>query len=199
MAASASSVDVQGEKRRLRKQAADVRVAAWRQHGKDALKDVAEHGLAFLALEGLKTVSGFRAIREEIDPEPLLRVLDQHGHSLALPVIIGKHQPLLFRIWRPGDELGTGQWGIEEPLPSADVVEPDVVLVPLLAVDAQGYRIGYGGGYYDRSLERLREMKPVVSVGLAFDEQKVDAVPHLDYDQRLDWILTPSGPYRCSG
>ena len=88
-------------------------------------------------------------------------------------------------------------WGIGEPLPSAPVLEPDVMLVPLLAFDARGYRLGYGGGFYDRTIAQLRNQKPVLTIGVAFDEQRVDAVPHVDYDQRLDWVLTPSGPLRC--
>ena len=93
--------------------------------------------------------------------------------------------------------MGSGTWGIAEPLPSRAALEPDIVLVPLLAFDAQGYRLGYGGGFYDRSLAGLRAKKPIVAVGIAYDELKVDAVPHLDYDQRVDWVLTPSGPLRC--
>jgi 5-formyltetrahydrofolate cyclo-ligase len=71
--------------------------------------------------------------------------------------------------------------------------------VPLLAFDAAGWRLGYGGGFYDRTLRRLRARKAIVAVGLAYDEQRIDAVPHLDYDERLDWVLTPSGPIRCVG
>ena len=78
------------------------------------------------------------------------------------------------------------------------MVEPDILLVPLLAFDAQGRRLGYGGGFYDRTLAGLRARKRIVAVGLAYDEQQIDEVPHLDYDQRLDWVLTPSGPMRCS-
>jgi 5-formyltetrahydrofolate cyclo-ligase len=95
--------------------------------------------------------------------------------------------------------MGKVQWGISEPLPDKPVLEPDVVLVPLLAFDTQGFRLGYGGGFYDRTLARLRAIKPVVAVGIAYDELKVDAVPHRSYDERLDWVLTPSGPQRCSG
>ena len=71
------------------------------------------------------------------------------------------------------------------------------MLVPLLAFDARGYRIGYGGGFYDRTIAQLRNQKPVLTIGIAFDEQRVESVPHVDYDQRLDWVLTPSGPLRC--
>ncbi len=71
-----------------------------------------------------------------------------------------------------------------------------MVLGPLLAFDAEGYRLGYGGGFYDRTLARLRSLKRVVAIGLAYDGQRVDAVPHVDYDEPLDWVLTPSGPIR---
>ena len=81
---------------------------------------------------------------------------------------------------------------------SAPAVDPDVVLCPLLAFDRTGHRLGYGGGFYDRTLARLRALKPVVAIGLAYDEQRVDAVPHLDYDERLDWVLTPTGPIKCA-
>ena len=119
------------------------------------------------------------------------------GYTLALPVMEAKGRPLVFRTWAPGEALAETMWGIREPLPTAQQVEPDVVLGPLLAFDAEGYRLGYGGGFYDRTLARLRKLKTVVAVGLAYDGQRVDAVPHVDYDERLDWVLTPNGPLRC--
>ena len=82
-------------------------------------------------------------------------------------------------------------------MPDRGEVEPHIVLTPLLAFDANGFRLGYGGGFYDRTLAKLRAKKPVVAVGVAYDEQRVDAVPVESYDQRLDWVLTPSGPLRC--
>jgi 5-formyltetrahydrofolate cyclo-ligase len=88
-------------------------------------------------------------------------------------------------------------WDIAEPKPDKPVLYPDILIVPLLAFDRAGGRLGYGGGFYDRTLRDLRARKPVLAVGLAFDEQQVDAVPHLDYDERLDWVLRPSGPLRC--
>jgi 5-formyltetrahydrofolate cyclo-ligase len=83
------------------------------------------------------------------------------------------------------------------PKANKAVLEPDILLVPLLAFDAAGWRLGYGGGFYDRTLKGLRARKSVVAIGIAFDEQQVDAVPHLDYDERIDWVLTPSGPILC--
>ena len=187
------------EKRAERTRALARRAAAFALHGASAGAHLAEHGLSFLTLAPSTIVSGFSAIRDEIDPAALLARLAGEGHLLGLPVMQGKGLPLVFRQWTPGDAMGKGTWGIAEPLPSRPVLEPDVVLVPLLAFDRHGYRLGYGGGFYDRTLARLRKIKPVVAVGIGYDELKVDAVPHLDYDQPLDWVLTPSGPLPCPG
>ena len=189
-----------GEKKRAaRTRALACRAAAFAMQGATAGGRLAEHGLSFLPLAPGSVVSGFSAIRDEIDPAALLERLHGEGHHLCLPVMQGKGLPLVFRAWSPGDAMGKVQWGIAEPLPNKPVLEPDIVLVPLLAFDAAGYRLGYGGGFYDRTLARLRAIKPVVAVGIAYDELKVDAVPHRGYDERLDWVLTPSGPQRCSG
>jgi 5-formyltetrahydrofolate cyclo-ligase len=134
---------------------------------------------------------------EELNVWPLLRRLHAAGVPLALPVVEGKGKPLVFRAWTPGDAMDKGVWGIPQPKADKPVLEPDLLLVPLLAFDRTGRRLGYGGGFYDRTLASLRARKPIVAIGLAYDEQRVDAVPHLDYDQRLDWVLTPSGPIRC--
>jgi 5-formyltetrahydrofolate cyclo-ligase len=189
--------DILDAKRALR-----ARIKAWRA-GLDtdavarAADRVAARGLDFLQLQSGAIVSGFASLPDEFRVWPLLRRLHNGGRRLALPVMQGKGQPLLFRAWAPGDAMDRGVWGIGEPKADKPVLEPDVLLVPLLAFDRQGWRLGYGGGFYDRTLRRLRALKPVIAVGLAYDEQQVDAVPHLDYDQRLDWVLRPSGPLRC--
>ena len=172
--------------------------AAERAAGADA---VARTGIAFLAPAPGAIVSGFLPIGDEFDTAPLLGRLHAAGYLLCLPVMQGRDRELLFRVWAPGDTLAVTVWGIREPTPDKPVLEPDVLLVPLLAVDRAGWRLGYGGGYYDRTIRKIRALraaKPVLTVGLAFDAQVVDAVPHLDYDERLDWLLTPSGPLRCS-
>jgi 5-formyltetrahydrofolate cyclo-ligase len=185
------------EKRAMRTRALARRASAFAAHGAAAGARLAAHGLSFLALAPGSTISGFAAIRDEIDPLALLLRLHGEGHGLGLPVMQGKGLPLVFRAWAPGDAMGEATWGIAEPLPDKPVLDPDVVLVPLLAFDDAGYRLGYGGGFYDRTLARLRAIKPVVAVGIAYDELKVDAVPHQSYDERLDWVLTPSGPLQC--
>jgi 5-formyltetrahydrofolate cyclo-ligase len=160
---------------------------------------IAAQSLAFLPrLASGAIVSGFASLPEELRAWPLLRRLHNEGYRLCLPVMQGKGEPLLFRAWAPGDAMDSGVWGIAEPKSDQPALDPDVLLVPLLAFDAAGRRLGYGGGFYDRTLRALRSRKKIVAVGLAYDEQKVDAVPHLDYDERLDWVLTPSGPIACA-
>jgi 5-formyltetrahydrofolate cyclo-ligase len=183
-------------KRHARTAAKMARAAAFARHGSTAAQRLADQGLAFSGAGRHAVASGFCAIGDEIDPLLLLTKLSADGHQVCLPVMQGRGLPLLFRAWKPGDPMKATLWGIGEPLPSAPYVEPGVLLVPLLAFDPMGYRLGYGGGFYDRTLANLRERGPVIAIGLAFDEQRVDAVPHVDYDQRLDWVLTPSGPFR---
>jgi len=166
-----------------------------------AAQAIAECGMALVEKlrgpGGRGVVSGFASLPEELNIWPLLRRLAGAGIPLALPVVAKKGEPLVFRAWTPGDAMSKGVWDIPEPKADKPTLEPDILLVPLLAFDAVGRRLGYGGGFYDRTLARLRAMKPIAAIGLAYDEQRVNAVPHLNYDQRLDWVLTPSGPIRC--
>jgi 5-formyltetrahydrofolate cyclo-ligase len=188
------------------KAALRVRMRTWRDGLEGAAKvraaeAIAARGAALVSElrgpPGQGVVSGFASLPEELNVWPLLRRLAGAGVPLALPVVAKKGQPLVFRAWVPGDAMDKGVWGIPEPKADKPVLEPDILLVPLLAFDVDGCRLGYGGGFYDRTLAGLRAIKPVVAIGLAYDEQRVNAVPHLDYDQRLDWVLTPSGPIRC--
>jgi 5-formyltetrahydrofolate cyclo-ligase len=135
-------------------------------------------------------VSGFWPMAEEIDIRPLMIALINQGCQLALPVVVAKKQPLVFRAWRPGDPLEAGAFGTLQPTARRAVVEPEVLIVRLLAVDEEGWRLGYGGGFYDRTLEALRARKRVAAIGVGFNEQVVPEVPHDPNDQRLDWLLT---------
>jgi 5-formyltetrahydrofolate cyclo-ligase len=185
------------EKKALRARAIECRRAAFDRHGPDGSRRLAAYGLDFLGASPGIVVSGFSAIRDEIDPAPLMSWLHAEGFRLALPVMQGRGHPLLLRSWSPGDAMAEAAWGIKEPLPDKAEVEPAVLLIPLLAFDLNGIRLGYGGGFYDRTLAKLRASRAVIAVGVAYDEQRVDVVPADDYDQRLDWVLTPSGPHRC--
>ncbi len=135
-------------------------------------------------------VSGFSPIRTEFNPVPLMRKLSDAGASLALPVVAGNGLPLTMRAWKFGDEMASGVWGIREPKPSAPEVFPDILLVPLACFDRSGHRIGYGAGYYDRTIARLRGMKNVTAIGVCFAVQETEHVPATAFDQRLDLVLT---------
>ncbi|MFQ5626695.1 MAG: 5-formyltetrahydrofolate cyclo-ligase [Methyloligellaceae bacterium] len=155
---------------------------------------LADAGLSFISPPPGAVISGYAAIRDELDPLALLSVLAAQGHPIALPVTVAKSQTLIFRRWQPGAPLDKGSFNVPEPDTDARELIPDIVLAPLLAFDARGYRLGYGAGYYDRTLASLRDKKPTIAIGLAFDAQQVDEVPHDEHDQKLDWVLTPSGP-----
>lgn len=135
-------------------------------------------------------ISGFWPFGPEIDLRPLLHRLHAAGHPIALPVVVRRGLPLIFRAWRPGQELIAGSFGVPRPDKDQPELTPAVLIVPLLAFDRLGYRLGYGGGFYDRTLERLRAQGPVLAVGVGFAAQEVPAVPRDATDQRLDWMVS---------
>ncbi|WP_026607205.1 5-formyltetrahydrofolate cyclo-ligase [Methylocapsa acidiphila] len=135
-------------------------------------------------------VSAYFALPHEPSTLPLLEALSRHGVTTALPVTGARDAPLVFRQWRPGDPTVKGKMSIEEPLASAPEVDPDLLFVPLAAFDRSGHRIGYGAGFYDRTLARLRAMKRICAVGVAYASQALPKVPHEAHDERLDYVLT---------
>lgn len=162
--------------------------AAAAPHAGDALRD---RFLAAITVPEDAAVSGYWPSRDEIDPRPLLTDLADRGHAVGLPVVVAKAAPLRFRRWSPGDALEPGAFKIDVPAPSQPEVVPLVLLVPLLAFDRAGYRLGYGGGFYDRTLATLRRAAPAtLAVGLAFAGQEIEAVPRDERDARLDRIVT---------
>lgn len=153
---------------------------------------VEDFGLSVMA----KTVSIYFPMGSEIDTMPLVKALIAAGHRTALPVVAAPRQPLIFRLWSPGDALVDGGFGTSVPAADKAEVTPDVLFVPLLSYDADGYRLGYGGGFYDRTLAALRAEGAPVAVGVAYAAQRVDRVPRGPHDQRLDWIATEAGVVR---
>ncbi len=135
-------------------------------------------------------VSGFMPMKSEINPLPLMRKLADAGAALALPAVAGKGKPLVMRAYVFGEPLASGVWGIREPGPDARQVVPDILLVPLLAFDRRGHRIGYGAGYYDMTIAALRARKTIVAVGVAYAAQEIAQVPTTPRDARLDLVLT---------
>lgn len=143
----------------------------------------------FLAAHAGKPLAGYMAMRTEIDPLPAMAA---HQGAVGVPVILGAGQALRFREWSPGCAMVAGEFGALIPAEGA-WVEPEVVIVPMVAFDARGYRLGYGGGFYDRTLEGLRARRPTLAVGFAFAAQEMEAVPIEATDQRLDAVVTEQG------
>ncbi len=142
--------------------------------------------------KGASVVGGYRPIRSEIDPTPLMEALAGQVDALAVPVIEGPGLPLRFRSWWPGAEMVAGPFGAEVPA-KGDWVEPDCLIVPLVAfaVEEGGlWRLGYGGGFYDRTLAGLRAQKPITAVGFAYGAQQAAEMPREATDQPLDAIVT---------
>ena len=164
--------------------------------GAAAAEMLAEVVLADWVVPPTACVTGYWPTRGEIDPRPLLRALAERGHIIGLPVVTGPAEPLAFRSWRPGDTLVEGRFAVMTPPETASEVVPDALLVPLLAFDRLGFRLGYGGGFYDRTLAKLRAASHVYALGLAFAAQEVESVPRNARDQPLDALATEQGLIR---
>ncbi len=182
--------DISDKKRELRVHAAAARQRA---HAKDAdlhaARAVSAHFLAHIKMPPGAVIGGYWPIGTELDVRPLLIDLHKRDYVCGLPVV-RKRQPLEFHRWKPDDPLVRGVFDIHVPDHHTPVVDPDVLLVPLLAFDEHGMRVGYGGGYYDRTIPAIRKRKPLLTVGVGYALQEVLRVPTDRYDQRLDWIVT---------
>ncbi|MEE2877788.1 MAG: 5-formyltetrahydrofolate cyclo-ligase [Pseudomonadota bacterium] len=137
-------------------------------------------------------VAGYWPMGSEVDPRPLMAKLTQAGAHLALPYIDTNEQ-MSFRAWSQGDSLVKGPFGLQQPAENASAVSPTLILLPLLAFDKVGNRIGYGKGYYDRALEALRDEGRVFACGVGFHAQMLDHLPTDPHDQPLDWAITERG------
>lgn len=134
--------------------------------------------------------SGTVPFRGELDPRPVLEHLRQRGAAIALPRVVRRGLPLTFHSWTPSTRFETSRFGVDEPVATTPEVTPELLLVPLLAFDRTGARLGYGGGFYDLTLASLRAKGRVVAVGFAWSIQEVPRVPTEPHDQRLDAVLT---------
>lgn len=182
--------DTAAAKQALRHSARATRHRAAETADQGTAERLADRILALVA-DRVGAVAGYVPVRSEIDPRPALARLAALDRPVALPVVLAPDQPLVFRRWHPDQPLVPGAYGIAAPGPDAAPLDPTVLLVPLLAFDRRGYRLGYGGGFYDRTLFSLRSHGPVLAVGVAFAAQEVPAVPAAPFDQPLDGIVTP--------
>lgn len=155
-----------------------------------AAREAAEIFLEAVRLPAGEPVSGYWPMRGELDPRPLMASLAGRGHPLLLPAVAGEGQPLSFREWREGEALTAGPFGTQEPRADAPEGVPGIVIVPLLAFDDAGYRLGYGKGYFDMTLAELRRRSGVLAVGFAYEAQRGESLPRDDWDQPMDWIVT---------
>jgi 5-formyltetrahydrofolate cyclo-ligase len=177
-------------KQAARNAAQAARKAAHLQLRETAGADVAARVNTVLNPEAGTVVSAFLSIGSEVDTSPLIQMLRERACRVALPCVEGPARPLIFRAYEDGQTLVAEPFGTRAPGEDAPILVPDILLVPLLAFDRAGYRLGYGGGFYDRTLEGLRAHKPVLAVGIAYSAQEVDAVPREATDQPLDWIVS---------
>jgi len=146
---------------------------------------------AELVARGGLTIAGYSPKESEINCLPLMDKLKARGARMCLPCVVAKGESLIFRAWEPGQELIRGNFGVEEPTEDSAVLVPDMLLVPLLAFNAKGFRLGYGGGYYDRTLAELRAKNEyVVAVGLAYEAQGIPRLPVERHDEKMDWVVT---------
>ena len=138
-------------------------------------------------------VSGYWPIGSEVDARALMKRLHGEGAQLCLPRIGDDGVGMTFHAWSPGNVLETTHFGLQQPCASEILVRPTLMLMPLLAFDLEGHRLGYGKGHYDRAIAALREHGRVFTCGLAFAGQQLDAVPAEPHDQALDWAMTEKG------
>lgn len=180
-------------KRKLRQQAQQRRMAVPHAASVNASQFVARHFADHPILAFANSFAGYVAMRGELDVRPVFGMMARFEKQTALPSIT-EQKTLLFRQWRPGDALVRHTLGPEEPLPTAPTLFPEIILVPLLAFDGGGGRLGYGGGYYDRTMEAMRRFEnPPLFVGVGYSVQEVELVPMDAHDQPLDGILTELG------
>ena len=177
-------------KRALRRDAL-ARRRAIEPAARDAFsRRLAKEGLRLARLWRPRVVSAFHPLGDEPDTAPLFTALAEAGFATALPTVAGRGSPLVFRLWRPGEPTRAGAMSIREPLEEALIVDPDLLFVPLACFDRRGNRIGYGAGYYDRTLARLRAIKPVHAAGVSYGVCEVAAVPYETHDETLDAVVT---------
>lgn len=183
------------DKNILRENALKKRDAVFSQDDGMAARNIAAQLIMLPELDAVKIISGYYPIRSELDCLTILKTLHAARFPIALPTIVSDNEPLEFRNWDMREELVDGPFGTKQS--GGEVVVPEILIVPLVAFDLKGNRIGYGGGYYDRTLATLREKsQDIIAIGVGFDDQKLDSIPAQDYDQPLDLVVTEKTIYR---
>lgn len=190
--------DLTDAKAALRRASFAARREAHAADDGNAAEAASEHFLALGLQSGAEVISGYRPIRTELDPTPLMDALISDGHRLCVPVIDGAGLPLRFREWTTQSPMVEGPFGAFVPK-EGEWLEPELLIAPLLAFDRAGRRLGYGGGFYDRTLQQLRQRHGALAVGFGYAAQEVPEVPADATDQTLNAIVTEKGPIRPAG
>ena len=184
-------------KTNARRAARAARAAAYANEP-DAGRRLVEHFPDSLWPKVRQVVAGYAAIGDEIDPQTLLETFALEQARIALPCVVGKDQPLIFRSWTLDQPLEPGPFGTRQPGADHAELNPSLILVPLVGFDLKGRRLGYGGGFYDRTLEKLKQSSPLTVVGLGYAAQKLAKVPAEAHDMRLDWVVTEQGAHQIA-
>lgn len=187
-ASFAGFMTISQDKKRMRREAETLRYRLGRS-APNAGQAISENFLGAGLLRSKAIVAGYIPMRGEADPSHLMARLREAGSSLALGRVAGKGQPLQFHLWEGDDAPVRGAFGQVEAASHWPSTIAEILLVPLLGFDKHGYRLGYGGGFYDRTLQSLRKRARVLAVGIAFAGQEM-ILPHDENDERLDWIVT---------
>jgi 5-formyltetrahydrofolate cyclo-ligase len=181
------------DKNILRARALGARKAIKPEQATEAAQQLAVH-LCKCISSSCRIIAGYMAIHSEISITPALYALHKRGHTLCLPVVVGEGKPLVFRKWQPGEPLEPGAYGIDVPPATAQEMIPDAVIVPLAAFDNAGHRLGYGAGYYDKTIPKMRaQKKNILLLGAAYAEQQVEHIPADEHDRTLDAVVTEKG------
>ena len=183
-------VNLIAEKKQLRNTAEKRRQFLFQSKGIYASKRLAKNFCNTWSPANGSIISAFWPFRTELDVRPLINHLFGLGYTIALPEITSKYEPLIFREWNPGQNLIKDNFGVMCLPKTAKIKKPDWLLVPLLAFDKNGFRLGYGGGFYDITLKSLREEKNIFAVGVGFEGQMIERVPYARHDIRLNAVLT---------
>ncbi len=183
-------VDIGSEKARIRKAALTARKMSKTQSANIA---ACGHLTNLIGSEPKKSiVAGYMPIQTEIDPRASMQALHSDGYRICVPVIQGHAKPLLFREWTPHSAMIEGDFGALIPR-GGDYLTPDVAIIPLVGFDYAGARLGYGGGFYDRTLGAISKTGKILKIGFAFAGQEVDEIPTDEFDQKVDMVVTENG------
>jgi 5-formyltetrahydrofolate cyclo-ligase len=182
---------IEEAKAALRNRARAARASLDHGERADAAVAAAKNFFNAIALQASDVVAAYWRIRDELDCQPILVKLMDSNQTVVLPVVMGPEEPLDLRVWEQGASLYESGFGTLAPSDLAPRAEPDIVIMPLLGFDSRGTRLGYGGGYYDRTLACMRK-KPML-VGFAFAAQELDRIPREPHDVPLDVIVTEAG------